>query len=284
MPTAQPHKTKESGDGLLEVDWTLGWRYESATTPDGKFTTIRIPLTPYEARHPQEGYVMPESTDHSDTSVELRNMLRTWALQHPEMTIFRDLVFEWDRPDIGNYAPDIAVVPNVHDPQKRRGTFVVAEEGTQPCLIIEVVLPKTRDTDRIDKPRDYALLGIQEYVYIYSRNTKRGVVSEIVGHRLRNGVYEPIPVDEDGAVYCETVSLRIGVHNGIVWVEDATTGKELMSHVETAQAHLAAEERAVTAEQRAAELEAELQALRREKEQSNSWQDSVHAPGGRNLG
>lgn len=222
---------------------------------------------------------MPERTSHTNMAVELRNMLRAWSALHPEMTVFHDLIFEWDHPGIGNYAPDIAVVPNVRDPDEDRGVFNVAREGTRPVLVIEVVSPKTRSTDKGRKVRDYARLGIQEYVYIYTRKNRRGVVSEIVGHRLRNGIYERTPVDEDGAVYCEAISVRIGIHNGIVWAEDATTGKELMSHMEIAQAYsavddraaaaedraAAAEDRAAIAEDRIAELEAQLRALRQQK-------------------
>lgn len=266
-----------------QIDWTLGWRYEEHTTADGNFEMRRIPLTEEEARHPKEGYIMPERTSHADIAIELRNMLRVWSVQHSDISVFIDLIFEWDHPEIGNYAPDIAVVPNVRNPEQDRGTFVVAQEGTRPCLIIEVVSPKTRKTDREDKVRDYALLGIQEYVYIYSRTTKRGIVSELVGYRLVHGSYQQIPIDEDGALYCETVSLRIGVLAGRVWVEDSATGKELLGHVEAAQAYAAAEERAASAEeratsaeeraaaetaarqlaeQRAAELEAQLLAIR----------------------
>ncbi len=245
-----------------KINWELGWRDEEVTTADGEVKMRAVPLTPAEARHPQEGYIIPERTSHTDMAVELRNMLRAWATHHAEMTVFHDLIFEWGHPEIGNYAPDIAVVPNVQDPETDRGIFQVAQEGVRPVFVIEVVSPKTRKTDKINKVRDYALLGIQEYVYIDVRKTRREIVSEIVGYRLRDGAYEQMPVDEDGAVYCETLAVRIGVHNATVWVEDATTGKDLLSYLEIAQAYTVAEDRAAAAENRIAELEAQLRALR----------------------
>ena len=231
-------------------DWTYGWRYEDVKNADGTLQTQRIPLTPEEALHPKEEYVMSERTSHVMIATELRNMLRVWSVQHPEMTIFYNLIFGWDHPEIGDYAPDIAIVPNVREPEADRGRFDVAAEGTRPCFS-----PKTRSADKGVKLRDYARLGIAEYIYIDSRTTRRGIISEIVGHRLSQGVYQPIPIDEDGAVYCETLSLRIGILNGRVWVEDAITGRELLDHVETDRAYLAAEERATFAEERATSAE-----------------------------
>lgn len=236
-----------------QMDWTYGWRYEEVRNPDGTLQTRRIPLTPEEALHPKEDYVMSERTSHTLIATELRNMLRVWSLQHPEMTVFSNLIFEWDHSEIGDYAPDIAVVPNVREPEADRGKFVVASEGTRPCLVIEVVSPSTQRADKVDKLRDYAQLGIREYIYIHHRTTRRGLISEIVGHRLNDGNYQVIPIDEDGAVYCETLSLRLGITNGSVWIEDAVTGREFLDHMETNRAFFAAEERAVAAEQRAAE-------------------------------
>lgn len=246
-----------------KTDWTYGWRYEEVRTSDGAVQTRRIPLTPAEALHPKEEYVMSERTSHTRIATELRNMLRVWSMQHPEMTIFSNLIFDWNHPEIGDYAPDIAVVPHVREPDADRGKFLVAEEGALPCLVIEVVSPATQRADKVTKLRDYARLGIREYIYIHSRTTRRGIVSEIVGHRLAQESYQVIPIDEDGAVYCETLSLRIGITNGNVWIEDALTGREFLGHIETERAYLAAEARI-------AELEAQIQAMRQEQQSQPS--------------
>lgn len=253
----------EQAKRATDVDWSYGWRYEEVRTSDGAVQTQRIPLTPEEALHPKEEYVMSERTSHTIIATELRNMLRVWSLQHPEMTIFSNLIFDWNHPEIGDYAPDIAVVPHVREPDADRGKFLVAEEGALPCLVIEVVSPATQRADKVTKLRDYARLGIREYIYIHSRTTRRGIVSEIVGHRLAQESYQVIPIDEDGAVYCETLSLRIGITNGNVWIEDALTGREFLGHIETERAYLAAEARI-------AELEAQIQAMRQEQQSQPS--------------
>lgn len=74
-------------------------------------------------------------------------MLRARYADDPTITIYHDLVFQWDHPDVKSYAPDVAVVPNVRDPQAERGEFVVAAEATRPRLIVEVVSPSSREGD-----------------------------------------------------------------------------------------------------------------------------------------
>ncbi|MFN8490753.1 MAG: Uma2 family endonuclease [Caldilineaceae bacterium] len=245
-----------------EIDWTRGWRYEVVITADGQRETIRVPLTPEEILHPQEGFVMPERTDHDRICDDLRDMLRAWALNHPAFTIFHNLVFAWDKPGIGDYAPDIAVVPNVRDPEADRGKFFVANEGTRPALAIEVVSPISRKADRETKVTDYAQVGIAEYIYIDCRRRKRGIVSELAGFRLEDGLYQPLALDEDGAVYMATLGLRFGINGAKAWIEDVATGEDLLDHWATAQALRQTQAQLQQAEQQLVALNAEMLALR----------------------
>ncbi|MCB0061732.1 MAG: Uma2 family endonuclease [Caldilineaceae bacterium] len=259
-PTADPHAP----------NWELGWRYETVTHPDGTTEEVRVALTLDEALHPEEGYVMPVRSSHARITNDLVDMLRAYFAQEPGIAIFDDLVFVWDHSEVRNYAPDVAVVPNVRDPVADRGRFVVAEEGTGPRLIIEVVSPATRTGDRVDKVRDYPLVGVQEYVYIDQWQRKGQTVWEVVGYRLVGDHYLPLVPDEDGALYLETVNLRIGMEEGQVWLEDANTGQDLMTSLEAhraLQGEIAARQ---AAEAHAAALEAELAELRRQLGQSNA--------------
>lgn len=238
-------------------DWALGWRYEPVRTTNGQTELVRIPLTPEEALHPQEGYVMPIRTDHDRISDDLCDMLRPHLEAQADVAVFHDLVFAWDHPDVKPYAPDIAVIPQVRDREQNRSQFVVQEEGTRPSLIIEVVSPRSREADRVTKVRDYARIGVQEYVYIDQRTYKGAIVWEVVGFRLQEGVYLPILTDEDGALYLTTLNLRIGIEDGKVWLEDSATGENLLTNLEAQRARRAAEARAAAAEaQAASEVEA----------------------------
>ena len=243
------------------VNEPLGWRYETVRSANGTEESVRVPLTPEEARHPKEGYVMPERTEHDFISDDLCDMLRAYYREHSEIAVFRNLVFEWNHPSIGNYAPDIAVVPNVRTRDANRTSFKVSEEGTRPNLVIEIVSRTSRKEDRVDKVRDYAALGIQEYVYI-DLWERRGVPQrELAGFRLEGEHYLPLLPDEDGAIYLLSVDLRIGLDENRVWLEDSKTGNDLLTNIEARVALKAAEERAAAEEvaRQAAEERAEAE-------------------------
>lgn len=273
LTTAQQANSAVAGD--FTGDWALGWRYEPVRTANGQTELVRIPLTPEEALHPQEGYVMPIRTDHDRISDDLCDMLRPYVEAQDDVAVFHDLVFEWGHPEVKPYAPDIAVIPQVQKRDQNRSQFVVEQEGTRPALIIEVVSPRSREADRVTKVRDYARVGVQEYVYIDQRTYKGAIIWEVVGFRLQDGVYLPILTDEDGALYLATLNLRIGIEDGKVWLEDGATGENLLTNLEAQRARRVAEERANVAEAqavaeaearraaeaRAAEAEARLAAL-----------------------
>jgi Uma2 family endonuclease len=243
-----------------EPDWSLGWRYETVHTANGRTEQVRIPLTAEEARHPQEGYVMPERTEHDRISDDLCDMLRAYYEQRSDVAVFRNLVFNWDHPEVKTYAPDVAVVPNVQNPEADRTRFVVAEEATRPVLVIEIVSRSTRADDRVGKVRDYAKVGVQEYVYIDHFVRRQQHVWELAGFRLQESHFLPMLPDEDGALYLESVNLRIGVTDGRVWLEDGETGNDLLTNLEVRRALRTAEEARQAAEARATAEEQARQA------------------------
>jgi len=236
-------------------DWSLGWRYETTRMANGRETQVRLPLTADEARHPQEGYVMPERTEHDRISDDLCDMLRAYYESTPDVAVFRNLVFIWDHPTVKPFAPDVSVVAQVRNRDADRTQFVVADEGVRPLLVIEIVSRSSRVDDRVEKVRDYALVGVQEYVYIDHAVRRGQHIWEIAGFRLQGNQYLPILPDEDGALYLEAVNLRIGLDGEHVWLEATTTGRDLLTNLQARQA-------LQTAEARIAELEAQLQALR----------------------
>jgi len=247
----------EASASPAELDWPFGWREEVIRSAAGNLETIRIPLTAEEALHPKEGYIMPERTEHDFISDNLCDMLRAHYEHHPEMAVFRNLIFQWDRLRIKPFAPDVAVVPGVKERDRNRTRFVVANEGTRPSLVIEVVSTNSRKADRVTKVRDYARVGVAEYVYIDSRQRKGETVWEIAGFRLEGGEYVPIVPDEDDAIFCESVGLRIGIENDDVWLEDANTGENLLTNLQARRALREAELRAAEAEAQVAEAEAQ---------------------------
>ncbi|MCP4107605.1 MAG: Uma2 family endonuclease [Desulfobacteraceae bacterium] len=52
----------------------------------------------------------------------------------------------------------------MEDPEKPRGTFSVPEEGVKPFFVLEMVSPKYRKPDTVDKPVIYRKAGVSEYI------------------------------------------------------------------------------------------------------------------------
>jgi Uma2 family endonuclease len=238
-----------------EPDFSLGWREQVIHTPDGGTDLLQIPLTPEEALHPEEEYVGPEPSYQDQISRDICDMLVPHCAQlAPHYRVFRNLLIKWDKPALKKHAPDVCVIPNLTDPMAQWTTFRVAKERTRPCLIIEVVSAGSKEGDRVTKVDQYARAGVQEYVYIDYWQRQGQMQWEIAGFRLQGRHYLPMLPDEDGAIYCDTIGIRMGVDNGKVWMENYDTGERLLNNVE---ARLAAETRI-------AELEAQLKALKPE--------------------
>lgn len=230
-------------------------------TADGEIDIIQIPLTPEQALHPEEDYIMTDSRLQDLISAAISEMLRSHCTD-PHTIIPRNLLIKWDNPALKKHAPDVCVIPNVRDPYTNWTTFNVAQEGTRPCLIIEVVSVSSKEHDRVTKVDHYARAKVQEYVYIDYWMRKGQMVWEIAGFRLHGDHYLPMLPDEDGAIYCETVGVRMGIEDGRVWMENYETGERLLTNEEAQAARRAAEARI-------AELEAQLKALQEQKGSSS---------------
>lgn len=232
-----------------------GWRYIPVTLPDGREALQKVLLTREDYLNPQEGDFVPEDTFHSQITRSLFDMLSRHFAKTPAVTVFADLVIKW--PGLPNAAPDIAVIPNVKDPHRRRGSFNTAEEGAQPILAIEVVSPRYRKEDREDKVRRYEEAGVPEYLLFDQRPLRGQMVDEVLGYRLAAGRYRPIAPNEDGLILAETVDLWFGLEDGQPVIIEAESGERLLTSKQL-------EARAEAAQARLAELEAELKRLRGE--------------------
>lgn len=248
----------------MEEPLLHGYRWRRIVRPDGEEVSIQVPLTAEDFLNPQEGDVMPQSTLHEDLTSNLRDMLRLYFANRPDVTVFHDLIFRWGIPGLSNPAPDIAIVPNVRQPHKNRRTFRVKQEGTRPILVIEVVSPQYQREDLVDKVTIYERAGVQEYVILEQRPQRGQTIDLITGYRLADGRYQPIWPEVDGRMLMQTVGLYISLQDGAVTLEDAATGERLLNVEEASAARREAEKRAEQETQARAELEAQVAALRAE--------------------
>jgi Uma2 family endonuclease len=172
-------------------------------------------------------------------------------------------------------APDVFVAFGVSKRQRR--SYQLWREGNKvPAFVLEITSATTKSKDEIDKPRLYAQLGVQEY-FQYDP-TGDYLKPQLKGFTLVSGEYQPIsptsPTDSQDSELClhsqalglnlclqmgATQSLRLSEVDALLMprelrLYDPQTGEKLLSHRETEQARLEAEQA------RLAESEARAQA------------------------
>ena len=160
----------------------------------------------------------------------------------------------------------------------RRNAYIISEQGKPPDFVLEIVSPRSRQTDRVNKRRDYAALGIPEY-WRFDESSRRREL-RLAGDRLVDGHYEPIAIEEleDGILqgYSTVLNLHLRWEQGQLRWHDPATGRHILTYddqrarADNAQslaqseraARMEAATRAEAAEARAEAAEAELRRLR----------------------
>ncbi|HYU35669.1 MAG TPA: Uma2 family endonuclease [Thermoanaerobaculia bacterium] len=269
MKTALTQADREPADDPSDVSTLLRW----VERPNGRMELRETPLTPEDYLDPQEGDTWVQGERHNSTRGFLAQMFRLHFCDDPEILVTEDLKFLLG-PGLSRPAPDVAVVRGVH--RGDRGVFDVVAEGIAPCLIIEVVSPKSRRIRKIDvkdKVDDYRRAGVPEYVIVDRPTRGENSPFELVGYRLDSvGGYRRIEPDAQGRLLCETIGVWIGLSpdrlHVLLW--NAATGERMLSPEEA----VAARDTEIAArDTEIARLRAELEQLR-EPRQTRPARDS----------
>lgn len=279
---------KQPAGGVLEDDpFFYGSRWISVRLPDGRLVDQEIPLTPDDLLDPQLGDQVTQSDQHLEMMIWLFRLLKRHFESREDIKVTGDMKMIWGIPKLSEPSPDVAVIPNIRDKHKERESFDVQQEGTRPCLIIEVVSSKDAETRRNDyenKVQIYERAGIPEYLICDppTRFTKDRLL--LTGYSLgRDGKYRRIEPDERGFFHSETTDLLFGIAEDrrTLLVIDSITGKRLLADEEAAQeaeerarreaeARKAAEQRAQSEIEAREAIETELARLRAELERLKS--------------
>ena len=193
-----------------EAKFPYGWREERTQLPNGNWIWQRIPLTLYDALHPQEDDVLMPNHEHEQLRTYLTNVIMAQVVDDPTAVILSDTNVKWDVIEIAPHRPDLALIFGVRKKQNW-GTFDVAEEGTRPSLIIEITSPKTRHLDFEEKYLQYEQVGVPFYAIIDLQRSKHKVVRTLYGYRLTPEGYIPIPLNERGWLWLEPVSVWLAI-------------------------------------------------------------------------
>jgi Uma2 family endonuclease len=242
----------------------FGWRYVRNPGANGASESERVPLTPEDLLHPQEGDEIPENTIQERDRTYLASVLRLQLADRPHVVILSDCLVNWGVKGLGKHSPDVSVFDNVADPEKNWRTFPVRKEQARPVLIIEIVSVdrydrKVRDNDVVIKVKEYYRAGVPLYV-IVDREEEEGP-RWLLGYRFGPRRYVPLPLDEQGRLLLEPVKLLLGMRDNRVVCFDAVTGQEIGDLTSQVRARLAAESALAEAQARIRELE--QKALRR---------------------
>src|SRR5436309_9293039 len=157
----EPDTAPEAAD-----PFRYGWRWQTVRLPNGKVTEQQIPLTAEDLLDPQLGDEVTQSIRHSLFTRQIAGLLTSRYLSRPDVLVVDDVKMIWGIPGLKEPSPDIAVIPawrGIHDPDPK--SFKVIEEGTRPCLVIEVVSPpdpELRINDYEKKPKIYQKAGVPE--------------------------------------------------------------------------------------------------------------------------
>jgi Uma2 family endonuclease len=216
----------------------------------------------------RDGKPMAETDVHIDVLIYLREALRDYFRNEPQMYVAGNMLFYYEE---GNpaacVAPDVFVVQGVAKGERR--TFKLWEEGQPPTVVFEITSRGSRLEDLGTKRALYAMLGVQEY-FLYDPLGEY-LQPPLQGYRLQQGEYERMLPGDQGQLVSQALSLELRLQHGQFQVVNPATGERLLT---PAEAHAArrteAEARQVeaaarqAAEARAALAEAELERLQDE--------------------
>lgn len=262
MPPPQAPASLPSPD-----DCELIFRYRSNEA--GELEEQILPATLENLLNLEEEDKVTQSNPHFWTLNTIADILRR-RLAGPGVGVFGDLRFYWDSPDsavLHPSSPDVSVVFDMKRPAEEiGGSFNVAEEGTRPSLIIEVVSASYKDMrekDYIHNISHYAKAGVQELVFVEPETEGSLRIRRLALHRLgRSGRYREIGPNKEGRFELRTVGLTIHVEEAALVLSDAQTGERLLTSAEEEASRRTAEEALQTESKARQDAEAEIARLR----------------------
>jgi len=252
----------------LDDEFYYGYRTIITYDKDGKEVYSYKPLTLNDFLDPEEGDLFMQGTLHDEDTGALKSIFRYLYQDDPATTVFSDLKILWGIEGLSQPAPDVTVIPNVKGPAKPRPAFDVAQEGTRPTFVLEVVSPRYRQPDRDKKVAIYEQAGVKEYFIIDSWLQGEDVSYEVVGYRLQDGIYTQIQPNEQGRIFSEINKVWVGVSDDKkrFFVIDKQTGERILPAEKRAEAEAARAEAEAKARRQAENRVAQLEARVRELE------------------
>jgi colicin import membrane protein len=251
MSSITQHRDASGAPPQLADTFPYGWRDIETVHPDGTSESVRIPLTLEDALHPQLGDVMPETPLHVRIRTYLYQVFCARTRHIAGVLVLSDVLVFWDIPGLKQHSPDIGVVFDVRDPDAERSSFNVAEEGTRPRVIIELVSPSTRRNDIDKKVVQYHQAGVAYYIIL--DRARDGDPWVLRGYEYAAGGYVEMAKDPRGRLWLKDLGCWLGTNGQQVICYDGVTDAPIGDYLQLASDLQAADERIATEQAQAAE-------------------------------
>ena len=211
-----------------------------------------------------DGKPMAETELHRDALINALIILIEAFKDKPDVCVSGNMMMYYIEGDPKkSISPDVFVSFGIG--KKLRRTYRVWEEGKPPDFVLEFSSEKTHRTDQNEKKLLYASIGVQEY-FLYDPE-RQYLPTPLMGFRLVDGEYVPIPAGTDGSVMSVTLNLELRLRGNILGFYDKVSAKWLETPADTAAAR--ADQEAARADQETEirkQAEAEAARLREELE------------------
>ena len=245
---------------------------------------------PQATKHPPDAEVVDDLSIHYPSSdgepmaesdwqyfplTDTVGALRDWFINRPEVYVAGNmLVYYRINDNTTSVAPDVYAVFGASG-KHRRDSWLVWREGRPPSFVLEIASAGTWRRDAGEKRRIYAEMGVAEYWRFDP--TGECFTPELVGERLAEGRYEPLPVGPDAAALLRGHSPLLGLDLCVLpglelRLYDPASEEWLLTYQENADARRADRAAIRVAEAARIAAEAEIQSLREQLRAAQSGQ------------
>ena len=249
-----------------------GYREVPRRLPDGRIGHERVALTLEDLLHPQLGDFAVESSIHDQERHYLASVFRSQLEDDSTALVLSDCGVYWDVPELKHHAPDVAVAFNVRERRENWTSFRVAEQGTRPTLVVEIVSPDYRENDTVAKVAQYYRAGVLWYVIV--DRERANDPPRLIVRRYQTQGWEVVPADERGRIWLPRVRIWLGVANGRVVCFDGATD-EMLGDYSAVRRELA--QARAHREMMESQMEMEIEARRESEARANA--EAIRANG-----
>lgn len=173
-----------------------------------------------------DGEPVAETYDHLYAILIILEVLRQYLKGRQATVLGNQFLYYLEGEPKKRTAPDIMVIFDVAP--GGRDAYKIWEEGSTPKVVFEITSPSTKNEDKKRKKDLYQEMGIEEYWLFDPKG--QWIKSQLLGYRLKNGVYEEIKDSRS-----EPLKLRLKVEGKLIGFYREDTGEKLLIPDELAE-------------------------------------------------